>query len=1029
MRLIFELWFVRFAVFLSLPLLLADSLRAQDSVDVTFYHKPAGNPSVVYVPGEFNAWGHNSNGRISPGDSSAMIKDPQTGIWSKSCRLRTGGPISGAKVPGAYQYKFNENGSTWLSDPLNPIQNPADNSNSVLYVNSPTIFHFIPNSISGVVKSSRPTISAYIFRSLKYGIDTASFVILIDNIAYKIPGTAYDYSSKLLSFISPVILANGKRVLRLSVKNVDGGQATDSTSVTVQAGAIQILTRGGYVTLKSGTTIHGSVEDTSIHWVDIVADEKDTTTVQVSAEKFSSPVAFHEGENVFVAEAATSSDSTIVSDPFEMTYKVNHSPIAEISFASSGNSITLSAERSTDPDSSQSSRLEFTWGIDSTNPAPLSGVQDQHLSTVTISRPRVPGDYSFSLVARDPDGKSDTTHSYFTIETNDSVAFPTYASSPDWAKKGRIYELFFNSFTAERTIKAATQRLQYLHDLGVNITWVMPVMKNNQSMDNSSGTGYNIVDFYTVAPEYGTNQDFKEFVQQAHNLGLKVILDVTPNHTSFNHPFAQDARLFRENSFYWDFYLHSIIGNNNGQGSSLADGFFYYSSFSSQLLNYNWNDPDARAYMDGVYKWWIQEMGVDGFRFDVYWGPHNRADKGLGKEDEMGTPTRTFLRHFNPNIFLLGETAGTGVGTEVNYADDTLHNRGIGGGLDAAYDWNLLHNAIQSFNFGNPWSITDLNQYVTNYGDTKMGFVPGPNALFMRFMENHDEDRIAYSYGSYEKTMPMAAVIFTIPGIPMIYSGQEVGWGLGISDFDRRRRGVIDWNNSGKSLLAPHYQRLAWIRGTFPAFSTQSFCLLSTGNSWIYGYTRPLDDQNGIALENFDSKPATTTVTLSSSGSTANIAFEGGVKDGVTYYLNDVYNDSSSAMAFDGSSLSFTATLPAYSSAVYILSDSLIRLTVPELTDVEMENEDMPCKYELEQNFPNPFNPTTRIRYSLPEFSNVRLDIYNVLGQHIENLVHKGQPAGVHQVVFDGSRFASGIYFCKLSAESFSRTIKIVMVK
>ena len=150
-------------------------------------------------------------------------------------------------------------------------------------------------------------------------------------------------------------------------------------------------------------------------------------------------------------------------------------------------------------------------------------------------------------------------------------------------------------------------------------------------------------------------------------------------------------------------------------------------------------------------------------------------------------------------------------------------------------DWNLLHNVIQPFNVSSP----TLNNNVTNYGsDDTMGFVPGPNAHFMRFLENHDETRIAVLYGSYAKTMPMGTMIFTVPGIPMIYSGQEVGYGLGVTNLSLdTRRSIIDWNSAGKALLTPHYQRLAWIRATFPAFSTESMTVLPIASASMYTYS------------------------------------------------------------------------------------------------------------------------------------------------------------------------------------------------
>ena len=1000
-----------------------------DSVDVTFYFKPTDNPSVVYIPGEFNGWGPNSGGVISAGAPSAMTKDPTTGSWYKTIRLQVGGG-TGDQIPGTYQYKFNENGSNWLPDPLNPLQNASNNNNSIIYVTSPMVLYLLPNSESGLVETAQPLVTAYIFPSLASDVDTSSFFMTVDTTIIHVPGSAYNPTDRQLTFRWPEPLQNGSRMLELTVRNMAGNQVTDSTSFIVQAGAIQIFNRGGYITRKPGVMLDGTVEDTSIHAVQIVWNGTDTTTVQAANGAFQDSVSYVGGTNSFVAVAKDSSGATIVSAPFDMTYYVNHNPDAEITFASDGSSITLSAGKSTDPDSAMSGKLSFVWGAEADNPASVSGVAGATSATVTVTRPSVPGIYNFTLIATDPGGYSDTTSSYFTVYANDSVSFPTYASVPEWATMGRIYLIFFNSFTPQKTINAATQQLGYIRQMGFNIIWVMPVMVNNQPMDNSTGTGYNIVNFYQVAPEYGTNADFRNFVDRAHQLGMKVILDVTPNHTSFNHPFVQDARLYRKNSYYWDFYQHDLITNPkyhpNFPESITGDGFVYYSGYSDQLLNYNWSDVDARAYMDNVYKWWVKYMGVDGFRFDSYWGPHDRADNGIGGENEMGTPTRTLLKHVDPNIFLLGETAGTGSGTEVDYADD-------GGGLDAAYDWNMLHNAIQSFNFSSSSSVDNLNTYVTNYGPNNgstMGFEPGPDALFMRCMENQDEDRIAYLYNSFQKTMPMATVIFTVPGIPLMYSGQEVGWGYNISDYDQRRRGVIDWNYAGRSLLTPHYEKLAWIRGTFPAFSTQQFDRLSTGNSWVYGYTRPYSGQNGIALENFSGSPATVTVTLIGTGSSANVFFPGGAADGKTYYMNDVYNDSTYAVTFSGGQSGFSVTLPAYGSAVYVLSDSAIHMTYPVITSVEKGGtSSLPTHYSLSQNYPNPFNPATTITYTLPSGSDVRLEVYNTLGQLVRTLVNSNQAPGIHEVVFDGSRLASGVYFYKLVAGSHVMVNKMMMIK
>ncbi len=974
-------------VVLAVTFACAFSLFAQDSVDVTFYFKPIDNPASVFLPGEFNNWGPNSSGAIAPGAPSLMTKNASTGVWWKTVRLRVGGK-SGGLMAGAYEYKFNENGSSWLSDPMNPRVDIGNQDNSVIYVNSPTVEYLLPNSASGIIGQQHPTISAYLFPSLSAGVDTSTIEIWIDSTAYPVPASDYNAATDLVSFTPPAPLENGSHKTKIAVQRWGGSFVSDSATFTVLAGPVQILNQSGYTTVKDSVVILGAVEDVRITSGQIVHNGTDTQAVSIAAGKFSKSFGLSDSLNIFRALAKDSTGATIISSLYLITRYTNHAPAAAISIVPGGGTMTLSAANSSDPDSLLTASLTFSWSVDPNNPAAVSGVSGSTAKSIDIATPTVAGEYYFGLVAADANGNKDTTRGYFTVNADGSVTVPAINSNPHWARMGRIYELFFNSFTPEQTINAAALKLDYLQRLGVNILWIMPVMTNNQRIDNGPGPGYNIVDFYTVAPEYGTNADFRNFVQQAHQRGLKVILDVTPNHTSSNHPFVVNARLFTTSSFYWPFYQHQLVTNPNYHPdiseAITSDGFVYYSSFSDEILNYNWTDTDARAYMIGVYTWWVKQMGLDGYRFDVYWGPHDRANNGNGGELEMGLPVREALKHTKPDVFILGETDATGPGTETIFGDRN-------GGVDAAYDWNLLHNVIQPFNV----SFTTLNNYVTNFGsDDTMGFEPGPNALFMRFLENHDQTRIAVQYGSYAKTMPMGTMIFTVPGIPMIYSGQEVGYGLGVTTpgIDTRRS-IIDWNSPGKTLLTPHYQRLEWIRATYPAFSTQSMVVLplAPAAGSMYAYTRPFPDQNGIAIENFNSFASTATLTLTGS----NLSFSKGLVNGKTYYMNDVYNDTAYSVFFNSGALTFSPALPAYGSGVYILADSVIHLAVPSLTSVAAQQTlSLPLTFTLRQNYPNPFNPSTIIQFSVPHSSRVTLKVYDVLGRVVSVLVDEQKNPG-----------------------------------
>jgi glycosidase len=1015
-------------VALVLAFCLVSLVAAQtDSVDVTFRLRTSGHTNVS-VPGEFNGW--------TP--ANARMTNVGADIWIKTVRLRIGGnpnpPLVG--VPSAWQYKFWYDGvATWPNDSLDHHVNPRDNDNSFIYTRDPTVYQFLPNQRKPLVSTATPTISAYIFPRVGSVVDTSRLSLQIDGTTLSGIGSFYDFTTQQLVFVCPV-LSNGNHTAILQV-----GINADTVTFITRAGYIQILTQGGYSTRNPQRLINGVVQDTSVSTVKLVRNGIDTTLVSVSNGQFSAMSSLAEGLNSFTA-LADSSGTLVSSNPVTFTYLVNHAPNAQISFVDNGSAIALQATNSTAPDSSQTATLKFSWSEDPSNPAAIGGIDGSTSPVITVSRPGVEGEYYFGLIATDPDGHSDTTRSYFSLRATPPVDTPTLASVPDWVRKGRLYEMFFKSHTPQGTIDAAIPDLGRIAAMGYDIIWVMPVMRNRDPINNDGGPGYNIVDFYNVAPEYGTNQDFKNFVARAHELGMKVILDVTPNHTSSSHPFVLDARVFRENSRYWSYYQHQSIrysGPNLGNldQDSTSDGFVFYGPFSDALLNYNWADVDAREYMLDVYRWWIKEMGVDGYRFDVYWGPHVRANSPNGGEGEMGIPMRQLLKHIRPDIYLLGEAAGVGVGTQVLYADNS-------GGIESAYDWNLkdlIQNGQTFWAQSAVGRANALDARLRNYNSTSgMGFLPGPNSYFMRFLENHDEDRVIYVFGqgvdsatAMRRTMPVSTAVNLAVGMPMVYSGQEVGWGYGISDFDQRRRGVIDWNSGFASTLMPHYQKLAQIRKQFAAFTTQKMVRAQSSVPGVYAYTRPSPGMNGIVVANLDAIPDTATITLTSTGSVPGIE---GVTDGVAYIATDLYNGNATRqVVFNSGLASMTVSLPAYGSAVFVLDTVAYTLDLPLLMGVgKGSRETIPTAVTLYQNYPNPFNPSTQIRYELSSQGFVSLEVYNMLGQKVRSLVNGLQLSGAYVASWDGKNdsgvvLSSGVYFYRLAANSCSYTRKMLFLR
>ena len=580
--------------------------------------------------------------------------------------------------------------------------------------------------------------------------------------------------------------------------------------------------------------------------------------------------------------------------------------------------------------------------------------------------------------------------------------------------------------------------------MGFNVIWVLPVTEIPGVVDNQINIGYNIIDFLSIENSLGTEEDYKDFLEAAHNLGIKVIQDITPNHTGRMHPFAQEALLFGDYSQYWNYYQTEYIAHNtNGLGLCVTpEGIYYYCGFSDNLLNYDWNDLDARRYMTDVYNYWVREFNIDGYRFDVYWGPHRRYG-----ENYMGIPVRTSLKHIKPDILLLGEDDGVGTGTEVIYADQ-------GGGLDASYDFRLYFDAISGFSF-NSTAVNTLHEKLDNNG-----YHPGENSYFMRFMESQDEDRISYKYDSFEKTMPIATCVFMAPGMPMMLNGQEVGFGKGMGqpgepDLNDRRRGIINWNFGGKDLLTPHYQKLAQIRAQFPAFSQHrldtngdgqvnsqdesDFDRVGTGNGIVYSFLRPYMDSNGLSVVNFSSTAQSVTLDLTGT----NLKFTGGFDPGTTYWINDLYNGTSTQSL--GSNLaSFNVSLIPYGSTVYTIStqeEMVVLPSIPPIVSIDDNSEEIARDFTLYQNFPNPFNPSTTIRFSILETANVSIKIYDVLGREISTLVNEVKTPGIYSSVWNGddnsgNKVSSGIYFYRIQAvpaggrsNNFIETKKMILLK
>jgi 1,4-alpha-glucan branching enzyme len=475
------------------PVLLAASFFAlnsflyaqSDSVDVTFYYKPAGNPSVVFLPGEFNNWGPNSGGTIAGNAPSRMSFEAATGRWAKTVRLRVGGQPNGGVV-GAYQYKFNENGSSggWLSDPLNPRRNPNDNNNSFLYIKNPVIHYLLPNAISGALNGTMPRITAYIFPANNSAIDTAALRLFIDNTEYKNLGTNYDAVTKFFTFIPPAALPGGAHKLKLVARSTAGSQNADSTTFTILVNpplVVEELPAG----VKDG--------------INYVNPTTATLVLQAPAKQFVYLIGSFNNWQIdtdyFMKRTPDSSrywltlDNLAPANQYLFQYLVNGSLRIADPYA----------EQVSDP------------------------FNDRFISSTTY-----PGLIPY------PSGETEEIASLL-----QTAQLPYNWQATAYQRPAQedlvIYELLIRDFIAAHDYKTMIDTLGYLQNLGVNAIELMPI---NEFGGNISW-GYNPAFYFAADKYYGPRQDLKRFIDECHKRGMAVILDMVLQHSDGLHPLVR----------------------------------------------------------------------------------------------------------------------------------------------------------------------------------------------------------------------------------------------------------------------------------------------------------------------------------------------------------------------------------------------------------------------------------------------------------------------------------------------------------
>lgn len=468
------------------------------------------------------------------------------------------------------------------------------------------------------------------------------------------------------------------------------------------------------------------------------------------------------------------------------------------------------------------------------------------------------------------------------------------AQSTYWWNDAVFYEVFVRSFKdnngdGQGDLKGLMEKLDYLNDgnpathtdLGVTALWLMPIQQS------PSYHGYDVTDYRTVEADYGTNQDFKDFIAAAHSRGIKVIIDYVMNHTSSQHPWFTNSLASLDNKRDWYVWQDPKPTNLGPWGQTVwhtkTTGNNYYGIFWSEMPDLNYNTPAVKTEMFDIARFWLEDMEVDGFRLDAvkYIDEDGTTLEDTPETIQFWKDFRTSYKSVNADAFAVGE-AWTSTDKVAPYANNNA--------LDYCFEFDLATAIINVTNSGSAANVTALgtkiNEVITTY----------PFLQYGTFLTNHDMNRVMSQLGgNLIKAKLGAHLLLTLPGVPYIYYGEEIGMtGTGA---DENKRTPLQWNSSAQagftagtpwravnadyttknietqksdaSSLWNNYRKLIALRNNQAALRKGSYKSIASGTATVFSFLRQFGEENIAVVSNMAAGAASNvSLTLTSGGIT-----------------------------------------------------------------------------------------------------------------------------------------------------------------
>ena len=442
-----------------------------------------------------------------------------------------------------------------------------------------------------------------------------------------------------------------------------------------------------------------------------------------------------------------------------------------------------------------------------------------------------------------------------------------------WWNDAVFYEIFVRSFYDSDgdgigDLNGLIEKLDYLNDgdptttddLGITGIWLMPIMVS------PSYHGYDVVDYFQVDPDYGTNEDFQRLMDEAHARGIRVIVDLVMNHTSTQHPWFIESQNPDSDRRDWYLWADENPGFRGPDGQVVwhnNPGGYYYGVFWSGMPDLNLENPNVTFAIFEAAKFWLEEMNVDGFRLDAI---KHLVEEGEGQQNTRSTHDwlqefYTFYKAVEPNALTVGE-AWTSTQQVVDYTGDEV---------DIAFQFDLALDILNSAGAGLAPIFSKTQQEV---------YDAFPANQYATFITNHDQNRVMSQLRGEEMQARVAAsILLTGTGVPFIYYGEEIGmtgikpdedirlpmqwasngpqvgftegtpWRPAAADFPMRS---IQRQEDDPDSLLNHYRALIHLRNNHEALRVGDWTAVEANSARLYTFLRHTENEAILVIINLN---------------------------------------------------------------------------------------------------------------------------------------------------------------------------------